>query len=101
MSLYTECIGYVAPFYNLALVVVVVLMMIKLLRTASKNVYVEPWKWLFYAILIFILEEILTVLDASGYNINDLVYPLLETLIISCFIYMLLLQREYVKGKKK
>jgi len=101
MSLYTECLGFVAPFYNLALVVVVVLMMIKVLRTPSKKVYVEPWKWLFYAILIFILEEILTVFDASGYNINDLVYPLLETLIISCFIYMLLLQREYVKSKKK
>ncbi len=101
MSLYTECLGYVAPFYNLAFVVIVVLMFIKLLRTQNKRVYTEPWKWLFYAILIFIVEEILTVLDASGYMINNLVFPVLETLIISCFIYMLLLQREYVNSKKK
>ena len=101
MSLYTECLGYVAPFYNLALAVIVVLMFIKLLRNPNRKIYTEPWKWLFYAVLIFIFAEILTVIEASGYKINNLVYPLLETLIISCFIYMLLLQKEYVNVRKK
>ncbi len=98
--LYTNCLGYVAPFYNLALAIIVLLLFIKLFLSPNKKIYVEPWKWLFYAFLIYILEELLTVFDASGISVNLLVYPMLETLIISCFIYMLLLQREYISRKK-
>ena len=99
MSLYTECVGYIAPFYNLALVLIVVFMFIKLFLTPNKKIYLKPWKMLFYALLIYVFEEILTVLDASGFAINILVYPVLEMAIITCFIYMLLIQKEYTKSK--
>ncbi|MBI2546689.1 hypothetical protein HYV81_05935 [Candidatus Woesearchaeota archaeon] len=99
-SLYAECAGYMAPFYNLVLVVIVLILFVKLFLTPNRKVYLEPWKWLFYALLIYIAEELLTIADASGVAVSDIVYPFLETLIIACFIYMLLLQRAYTKYNK-
>ena len=98
MSLYTQCLGYVAPFYNIALVIIVLIMFVKLFLTPNKKIFTEPWKWLFFAVLIYVLEEIITVLDASGVSVSLLVYPILETAIITCFIYMLLIQKQYVES---
>ncbi|HZX45428.1 MAG TPA: hypothetical protein VFF28_07145 [Candidatus Nanoarchaeia archaeon] len=98
MSTLAYCFGNVAPFYNLALVAVVIYLFIRLFQKADKKMFIKPWKLVFSAVLIYVFEEIITVLDMSGtLDIPAVTFPLLETAIISIFIYGLLLQKEKVK----
>jgi len=88
----------VAPYYNLALVIVVILLFLKLFSIKTKRIYILPWKILFFALLIYVFEEIVTVLAMSNIIVVfPLMFPVLEMVIITSFIYMLLLQKEYVK----
>ena len=97
-STLAECLGSVAPYYNLVLVVIVIILFIQLFKLQKKGVYILPWKLLFYGVLIFVAETVLTILEGLGIiSINNLIAPLMEMTIISLFIYMLLLQREYVQ----
>jgi len=101
MSSLAESIGFVAPYYNLVLVVIVVILFIYLFRNPNKKIYMLPWKLLFTAILVYIVEEILTVFnDLNIISVHKLVAPMLEMFMISLFIYMLLLQRDYLKKVK-
>ena len=91
-----------APLYNLGLVLIVVYLFLKLIRTPvrDKRVYLMPWKLLFVAVLVFILEEVLTVLrGANIINIPRHINGFFEVLIIGIFIYALLLQREHLANK--
>ena len=93
-----NCLRVVAPLYNLVLVVLVVMLFIKLLSLKNKGVYIIPWRLLFFALCVYIIEEILAVMDIMNVvDIPDLVFPLLETIMVSAFIYLILLQREYLK----
>ncbi len=101
-QLFTACLGLVAPYYNLALVVIVILLFVRLFKTNNKNSYIKPWKLLFFAILVFVMEEIFTVLkNAAVIEIPRITNAFFEMMIISLFIYMLLLQKEYVKKPVK
>ncbi|MEA2037669.1 MAG: hypothetical protein U9O94_09235 [Nanoarchaeota archaeon] len=92
------CFGMVAPYYNLALVIIVVLLFLKLFRTPSEKTFIRPWELLFVALLVYVVEEIITVLHmANIITTHSVVFPLLETVIITLFIYVLLLQKENVK----
>ena len=96
------CLEMVAPYYNLALVTIVVILFIILFKKKNEDVYIRPWQILFIAILIYIFEQILNVL----FNLGLIVFPrilnaILEMLIITSFIYVLLLKLEYVKKLKK
>ena len=96
-----ECLGFVAPYYNLVLVAIVITLFIVFLKNPGKKTYTLPWKLLFTAILVFVVEEILTVLHfAKMITLSPLVAPLLEMIMISLFIYMLLTQREYLRKLK-
>ncbi len=96
-----DCLGLVAPYYNIVLVAIVIALFIVFLRNPGKKVYTLPWKLLLAAILVYVVEEILTILHfATIITISPLVAPLLEMIIISLFIYMLLTQREYLKKLK-
>jgi len=89
-----------APLYNLGLVIVVIVLFLKLFTTPvrDKRVYLMPWKLLFFAVLVFIVEELLTVLRASGViNIPVHINGFFELIIICMFIYTLLLQKEHLK----
>ncbi len=97
-----SCFGMVAPYYNLILVVIVLLQFMKLFSLKSKKAYLKPWKILFAAIMIYVVEEILVILEGLGIvNVSNLVFPFLEMIIITLFIYMLLLQRNYVEKSGK
>lgn len=90
----------VAPLYNLGLVVIAVWLFIKLFTTPvrDKRVYLMPWKLLFFAVLVFIVEEIFTVLRTIELvNIPAHINGFFEITIISIFIYTLLLQREHIR----
>jgi hypothetical protein len=98
MTQLIDCLGFVAPYYNLIFVGVVIILFIIFLKNPSKKIYTLPWTLLFLAILTYVVEEILTVLnDAHIIIVSKLVAPLLEMIMISLFIYTLLLQKEYLK----
>lgn len=92
------CLGKVAPYYNLVLVVIVVLLFLKLFKTSNKKTYLKPWKFLFAAVLVYVVEEIITVFEIAGLiSVPVIIFPLLEMVIITLFIYVLLLQKENIK----
>lgn len=98
---FTECLGLVAPYYNLALVAIVIALFIKLFTQRKKGIYISPWYFLFTAIIIYVIEEGITVAASAGLmEIPPLLFPIFEMLMIGLFIYTLLLQREYVKTLK-
>ena len=93
------CLEMIAPYYNLALVTVVVILFITLFRIKKKKkTYLLPWKILFMVICIYIVEQVLNVL----FNLGWIVFPrvlnaIFEMFIITSFIYVLLSQLEYMK----
>ena len=92
------CLGRIAPYYNLVLVFIVILLFLKLFKIPNKKVYIKPWKYLFLAVLVYVFEEVITVFDmADLVVIPNILFPLLEMIIITLFIYVLLLQRESIK----
>ncbi len=94
----TYCLGIVAPYYNLALVIVVIFLFLKLLKIKNKKTSIRPWKFLFAALLVYVGEEIITILDMNAIiNAPKLLFPFLETVIITLFIYVLLLQKKNLK----
>ena len=99
--LLTECLGNVAPYYNLALVVIAVGLFFKLFSLKNEKLYLAPWRLLFVAVTIFIVEEILTVLNFAGiFYTPRILNAVFEFAIITIFIYMLLIQKEYLKNAK-
>ena len=97
-----EAFGLVAPYYNLAFVVIIVALFIVLIKIKNRAVYNKPWILLFIAVCIFIVEEVMTVL--RGLDIiafPPFIFPLFEMVIITLFIYMLLLQKQFVKTGKR
>jgi len=92
------CLGRVAPYYNLALVIIVVVLFLKLFKMPNKKTYIKPWKFLFAAVLVYVLEEVITVLSmADLIVVPKVVFPLFEMVIITLFIYVLLSQKESIK----
>jgi hypothetical protein len=93
----------IAPLYNLGFVMIAIFMFIKLFSTPVKDrrVYLMPWKLLFFALLVFIIEEVLTVLrQMEIINIPRHINGFFELIIICTFIYTLLLQKEHMKFTK-
>ncbi|MBI4146401.1 hypothetical protein HY489_03630 [Candidatus Woesearchaeota archaeon] len=93
-------VAQVAPLYNLGFVLVAVYLFIALFRTPvrDRRVYLMPWKMVFLALCVFILEEVLTVLRQMGVlSIPVHINGFFEVIIICFFIYAVLLQREHTK----
>ena len=91
------CLGRVAPFYNLFLVIIVILLFVRLFHLNPKKVYLKPWKLVFIALLVYVVEQVTAVLEmANIVDVSALLFPLMEMVIITIFIYLLLLQREFV-----
>lgn len=93
--------GMVAPYYNLALVIAVIWLFITLFKTERKaKVFLFPWKLIFFAVLVFVAEEVLTILRAAGViDIPIHINAFFELVIIAIFIYALLLQKEHIKKR--
>jgi len=98
------CLGRVAPFYNLVLVFIVLILFIKLFSIKNKKVFLKPWKFIFLAVIIYVVEEGLTVLIDVGLvdtKLSVLLFPLMEMVMLVLFIYMLLLQKEHIKQNEQ
>lgn len=104
MTEFWAALGLVAPYYNLLLVVILFYLFLKLFATPAKNrkkVFQKPWTLIFVALIIFIIEELLTVLRTAGLlNIPAHINGFFELGIIILFIYALLLQKDWIKKKK-
>ncbi|MBI4451258.1 hypothetical protein HY642_04755 [Candidatus Woesearchaeota archaeon] len=86
------------PIYNMAIVLIVLFLFQRVFATAPKNAFMKPWKLLLVAVIIFIVEELFTVLRNAGVVVfREHVNGFFELVIISIFIYMLLLQRQHLK----
>ena len=96
-------LGMVAPYYNLGFVAIAVWLFIMLFKTEAKTkVFLFPWKLVFFALIIFIVEEVLTILrSAAIIDIPIHINAFFELVIIATFIYALLLQKEYIKKRFK
>tara|TARA_Y100000310_G_C20094073_1_gene539627 strand:- start:3 stop:305 length:303 start_codon:yes stop_codon:yes gene_type:complete len=92
------CFGRVAPYYNLVLAIVVIFLFIKLFKIGGKKTDLKPWKFLFMAVLVYLGEEIITVLSmANLIVVPKIIFPLFEMIIITLFIYVLLSHKENTK----
>lgn len=97
---FAECLGQVSGVYNLVLVLIIIFLFYRFLNKPSKIIYKKPWFVLFFAVLVYVLEEVFNVLNKLAvYSIPVVMYPIFEMIIITLFIYMLLLQKEYLKQK--
>ena len=98
MSEFTLALGMVAPYYNLLLVGIVLYLFMKLFKTDGHQKRLVPWKVLFAALLIFVLEEVLTILRSNSViNIPVHINGFFELVIIVLFIYALLKQKEIAR----
>ncbi len=99
----TSAINVATPYFNMALVLVMIYMFVKLFRIVPViKVYMLPWYLVFAAIMVFVLEEAFTILRHAGVFPYEVVYlnGLFELIIVSLMVYLLLLQREYIATTK-
>lgn len=97
-----SALGLVAPYYNLILVLILLYLFLKLFATPVKNkdVFHKPWALIFVALIIYIIEETLTILRTEGLlNIPIHINGFFELGIIILFIYTLLIQKDMLKKK--
>jgi len=95
-----DSLAIIAPWYNLMFAFIAILLFIKLFRTKPHHseVYFKSWKVIFIAMLIFVVEEAITVARASGIvTFPQHINGYFELAITALIIYALLLQREYAR----
>ena len=97
-----QSVAMVAPYYNLALAIICLFLFIKLFSYGGyKFAYVKPWKILFFGFVLFIIETVMTILRGLGMiKFHPAVFPVFEMVIVTSFIYMLLLQKQFAKTGK-
>lgn len=95
--------GMAAPYYNLVFAVIALLLFLHLFSYESKRfAYIKPWKILFIGFILFIVETAMTILRGQGLiKFHPAIFPGFEFVIIGLFIYMILLQRQYIKTGRK
>jgi hypothetical protein len=95
-----ELLQTVLPRLNLLLVAfLIALFSIMLSRKPDSQTYTKPWKVMFIALILFVVEEVITVMrlaDIISYRLLT-IHGFLEMGIIFCVIYMFLEQKEFLK----
>ena len=99
MTDFYVALGMIAPYYNLALVVVVIALFVALFRNPARDAYMVPWKILAVCVGLFVLEQVTTILRAAKVItfLPPHINAFFELGIIILFIYLVLLQKEHVK----
>src|SRR3989338_4001631 len=104
MSEVPQALGIVAPWYNLAMVAVVIILFIHLFRTHRKTHlgHIKPWVLLFVAVLVYVAEAVFTVLRSSQvFDLPHHVNGYFELVMIALFIYALLSEKEYLRLREE
>ncbi len=99
----SECLTVIAPWYNLVLVVLVLFVFRKLFSIHYSihhiKTFTQPWKILAIAVIVFVVEEVVTILRmADLVSIPYFFNGIFELTIISLFIYMLFIQRQHIRA---
>ncbi len=93
-------ISQVAPLYNIAFVIIILFLFARLFSQQSKKRYLKPWRILYFAIILFIIEQSLVILSQQNIMQSPaILFPLIEFIIITSFIYMVLDQKLYLRKK--
>ena len=102
MTEFLVALGMIAPWYNLAFVVIAVILFIKLFKTHKVGkVFLAPWRLIFAAMLVFVAEEVLTILKMLDViNIPIHTNGFFELFMIITFIYALLIVKEHIKTRR-
>jgi len=96
-----DAFGIVAPYYNLVLVLIVIILFIKLFSIKNKKMFFAPWRLLLIAISVYIIEEVLTVFHGAGIiDRPRILNAIFELIIITIAIYMLLIEKQHLVEKK-
>ncbi len=103
MSEFIIALSNVAPLYNLVFVLIAFFLFLKLfMLTGKEHVRLFPWKLIFVALFIYILEEVITILRMNEIvNIPRHINGFFELSMIIIFIYALLDLRQHIKEKHK
>lgn len=98
MSELSVAFGIVTPYFNLVFGAIALFLLSRLLSLkAKKDVYVEPWKFLFIALCAFMIEETLVILYGLGIElVPKITFGFLEIIMVTSFIHMLMLQKDYL-----
>ena len=93
-----QALGMAAPYYNLLMVAIVIILFAYLINIPNKKLYHKPWWFLFAALIVFIIEEAITTIKIAGGFVFDtgILFSVFEMIIVALFIYMVFLQREYL-----
>ncbi|HII68617.1 TPA: hypothetical protein HA270_01995 [Candidatus Woesearchaeota archaeon] len=93
-----SAVGITAAWLNLILAVILVIMVVRLLRTKSNTLFISPWQWLLFSLAVFFIEEVVAIMDLVGtFDAPKIFFPIFEIVIISSFLYMLLLQIQFMR----
>jgi len=95
---YSEAFSLVSPWYNLSMILIGLYLFRTLSKIKNKNVDLTPWKFVFFALGIGLVEEILIILrSAQLINIPLHINGFFEIIIVSFLLYTLLLKRKSLK----
>lgn len=100
MSELGQALSLAAPIYNLGMVVIAFFLFLKLFRThpPGREVFLKPWYVMFGAMMVYVVEEVITVLRQLGMvTIPHHINGFFELVIVSLIMYTLLAQRDWVK----
>tara|TARA_Y100000310_G_scaffold101887_1_gene100008 strand:- start:9960 stop:10280 length:321 start_codon:yes stop_codon:yes gene_type:complete len=100
---FAECLGVIAPVYNLVLVVLVLFLFKRLLHIHYSvhhvQTFTKPWRLLAFAVWVFVIEEFFTVLrHADIFHLPLFFNGIFELTILGLFVYALFEQREHLKA---
>ncbi len=98
MSTLKEAFVLVAPWYNLAMILVGLYLFFILSKIKSNSINLTPWKFVFAALGVGLIEEITIVLRSSGIiSVPVHINGFFEVIIICLLLYTLFLKRKILK----
>ena len=100
----SSALSIVAPLYNLLFVFITILLFIFLFRVPNitQKIFILPWQFIFASILVYVVEQIMTVLRQENIVIIPIhVNGFFELISISLFLFGIFLQFEHVQSLPK
>ncbi|MBI5066014.1 hypothetical protein HZA97_07290 [Candidatus Woesearchaeota archaeon] len=98
MSTLKEAFTLVAPWYNLAMILVGLYLFFVLSKIKNNSINLAPWKFVFAALGVGLIEELTIVLRSSGViSVPIHINGFFEVIIIGLLLYTLFLKRKILR----
>jgi len=86
------------PLVNLVIALVIIFLFTRFFYLPHRLHHVRPWKIIFIALLIWLIEEVLTIMDSFGvFHMNLLIGRGIELVIIILVLHAVFLQKRYIE----